>query len=447
MTTKKDDEISEKVHTETLKLRSVVYDKTTGLAAFPFLFDQLRSHLDRRRYLGVIHIEITNLDLVESLYGWQVFDRILAKVSGVLQASVGTILPSGALLGINGVAGDHFVAFIPELNKGREVNAQSLSKLALKVCAALDSVLETEEFEGLSPKLAFRAGYSLLSEDPFYRFERRVYAAVEEARTLSSRQEERRERSWGAELKRIIKDAAVSILFQPIVDLETREVYGFEALARGPKDTFFEMPRAMFALSTRVGVAVDLDRLCRDTALKSWGRAAGKGKVFLNVLPGSLADPAWVKGGVGELLEAASIRPEDLVIEVSERAADPEVESFAAVMEKLRAHGFSLALDDVGTGYATLATLEKVQPHYLKVDLSVVRGIHRNLIKQELLSSLVQIARRIGASVIAEGVESEEEAAVLRAAGARYGQGYLFAGPKAMATARLSGKKSRSIDP
>lgn len=414
---------------ESLKLRSVVYDRTTGLPTYPLLFDRLRDELENRRHLGVLHVEIANLELVESLYGWQVFDRILARLSEVLRDAVGQVLPERTLLGINSVAGDRFVAFVVETTEGREVDNDYLAVADEELRALLDAAFDVEDFVGLSPRIAFRTGHALLAEDPFYRFERQVYGAIDEARTLSTRREKRREQSWGTELKRIIRDSAVTMVFQPVVDLGTREVLGFEALARGPKDSFFEMPRAMFALSRRVGVSVDLDRLCRDTALRDWGRAARAGKVFVNVLPSSLDDPAWRNGGVGALLQAASIEPSDVVIEVSERAADSEIDRFAEVMEKIKNQGFGVALDDVGTGYATLPTLEKVRPHYLKVDVSMVRDIHRNLIKQELLSSLVQIARRIEASVIAEGVECEEEAKALVDAGARYGQGFLFAEP------------------
>ena len=414
---------------ESLKLRSVLYDRTTGLPTYPLLFDRLRGELENRRHLGVLHVEISNLELVESLYGWQVFDRILARVSEVLQEAVGKELPSLTLLGINGVAGDRFVAFIVETADGREADNDYLAEVDERLRATLDAAFDVEEFVGMSPRLSFRTGHALLAEDPFYRFERQVYRAVDEARTLSARREKRREESWGTELKRIIQDSAVTMVFQPVVDLGTREVLGFEALARGPKDSFFEMPRAMFALSRRVGVAVDLDRLCRDTALRDWGQAAQVGKVFVNVLPSSLDDPAWLNGGVGALLQSASIEPADVVIEVSERAADSEADRFAEVMERIKRQGFGVALDDVGTGYATLTTLEKVRPDYLKLDVSMVRDVHRNLIKQEVLSALVQIAHTIDASVIAEGVESEEEATALREAGARYGQGYLFAAP------------------
>jgi EAL domain-containing protein (putative c-di-GMP-specific phosphodiesterase class I) len=191
----------------------------------------------------------------------------------------------------------------------------------------------------------------------------------------------------------------------------------------------FEMPRTLFAMSSRVGSAMDLDRLCRKTALHASTHFAGKGKLFLNVLTGSIADPDWIMGGVARLLESMSLRPNDLVLEVSERGIDGEVARLGSALDALREQGFGLAVDDIGTGYGSLATLEQLRPDFLKVDLSLVHDIDQNLIKQELLSSLVHIGSRLGASVIAEGVESEEEASTLRVTGARYGQGFLFAQP------------------
>jgi EAL domain-containing protein (putative c-di-GMP-specific phosphodiesterase class I)/GGDEF domain-containing protein len=435
MTTKNLEESLERFRHEALKLRSVLHDRTTRLPAFPVLFDRLRAFLHDRRRVGVVHVEIANLDLVESLYGWQVFDRILARVSGILKDSIGDRLPTSTLLAINGIAGDRFVAFLPEAERGGEVTSEFLDRVGAGIGVALETAFDNRDFAGLTPKLSFRTGHAFLSEDPFYRFERRVYSALEEARTYSERAEQRRDRSWGADLKQIIRNSEVSTVFQPVVDLETGDLLGYEALSRGPKDSFFEMPRAMFALSSRVGVDVDLDRLCRNTALRELGRLSECGKVFVNVLPGSLDDPAWLSGEVTRCLEEASLSPADLVIEVSERGADLDSDRFADSLVRLKREGFALALDDVGTGYSTLATLEKVRPDYLKVDSQLVQGIHENLIKQEVLASIVQISRQVGASVIAKGVESKDDARALRAAGARYGQGFFYAEPSSPGSA------------
>jgi EAL domain-containing protein (putative c-di-GMP-specific phosphodiesterase class I)/GGDEF domain-containing protein len=423
--------LGESHRNEFLRLKTALHDRITGLPAYPLLFDSLRSALDRRHHLGVLHVDVANLDLVESLYGWQVLDHVLARIAEAVRRLPGAEIPVGALLAVNGVAGDRIVIFVLETAPGKEVESADLREMAAATRVRLEREFDDEQWAGLSPRLAFRVGYALLSEDPFYRFERRVHAAVEEARTLNERRRRREETVRGAELRRIIREAEIFSVFQPVVDLTTGETVGHEALARGPKDSGFEMPAAMFALSARLGVAADLDRLCRRRAVQGSGAMADRdrGKIFLNVLPGSLSDPEWFEDSFAGLLSASSLRPQDLVLEVTERGADPDLGLLARGIEALRDRGFGVALDDVGTGYASFATIERVRPDYLKVDVSLVRGVDENLIKQELLSSLVHIARRIGAMVVAEGIESEKEADVVRAAGAPLGQGYLFAWP------------------
>lgn len=418
-----------------LRLRSVVHDRVTGLPAYCAILEDVRGMLDHRRRIGLLHFDLANLDMVESLYGWQVFDRILDRAASVLTSCLGAELPRDALLAINAVAGDRFLVFVPHTLDGREVDGAWLARLSATVCRKLDAAFETDDFSGLGPRLQVREGHAFISEDPFYRFERRVHAAIEDARTSSARWDSRREMSWAAELKRIIKDAEVSAVFQPVVELSTLEVLGYEAFVRGPKDSLFEMPAAMFALSETVGVASDLDRLCRRTALAQAGEVARRGKVFLNVLAGGLEDPDWDHGEVADLLHRVSLSEADLVIEISERSADADPDRLASACVALKALGFGLAVDDVGTGYSSLATLERVQPDYLKVDLSVVRDVHLSLLKQELVASIVRIGERLGCELIAEGVEREEEATVLRQVGARYGQGFLYAGPSPSASA------------
>jgi len=423
------DDPLDSLRAEALKLRSALHDRTTGLPSYTLLVDDLRGLLEQRRRLGVLHLEIADPELVESLYGWQVLDRILARASSCLRGELGESLPSGTLLGINGTGGDRFVAFLPAAAGGDPVEPAYLERVAAEVRERLESSFDGDDFAGLSPPLRFRAGHALLSEDPFYRFERRVHSVVEQARRMEAQREERREASREAELRRIIEDAAIDTLFQPVVDLTSGAVLGFEALSRGPKDSVFELPSTLFALSSRFGLAPALDRLCRRRALTRLHGLEAASKLFLNFLPQTLVDPEWRAGEMTALLEGAALAPRDLVVEVSERGADADPEGFAAGCARARDEGFSLALDDVGTGYGTLRTLESVRPDFLKMDASLVRGVHENLIQQDLLSSLVQISRRMGAEVIAEGVESPDEVAVLLTLGARYGQGFHFARP------------------
>jgi len=414
--------------TDALRLRSVLQDRVTGLPAFPLLVDALRAQLDERRHLGVVHLELVGLEVVESLYGWQVFDRIVARAADVLRATVGRELPAGTLLGINAVAGERFGAFVPDDGHGGEVTASALAGYARAASRRLEHELASADLAGLVPPLEVRAGHALLSIDPFFRFERRVAAALERARSLPERRRRRRERSLGCELERILRDAEIRTLFQPVVDLRSRAVLGYEALSRGPERGPLEMPRALFAASERLGVTLDLDRTCRDAALRAstTPEMATSGTLFLNVVPQSFDSSAVDATHALDRLASLS-RP--IVLEFPERAADADPEGFLQAVTRARACGLGIAVDDVGTGWGSQALLERVRPDYVKVDLSLVHGIGRNLIKQEILRSVVRIANSMGASIVAEGIEARDEAEVLLATGAQYGQGYLFARP------------------
>jgi EAL domain-containing protein (putative c-di-GMP-specific phosphodiesterase class I) len=120
------------------------------------------------------------------------------------------------------------------------------------------------------------------------------------------------------------------------------------------------------------------------------------------------------------------------VIELSERAIADDVARVAASRDALRDAGFSLCLDDVGTGYESLLTLERVRPDFVKVDPLLVRGIDGSFIRQELFGSLVDASRRLGADLVAVGVETEEEAAVVLSLGARLAQGFAFGRPMSL---------------
>ena len=421
-----------------LKMRSVLYDRATGLPAFPLLFDRLRTWLDDRRSIGVLHLEIAELEMVESLYGWQVFDRIVAHAARALGDAVGAELPADSLVGLNGVAGDRFLIFVREAPGGAECDGSYLAAAAGEVAARLERAFDGEAFVGLSPGVCFRTGHALLQENPFYRFERCVYAAVDEARGAHARREKRRERSWGEELRGIIRSGSVRTVFQPVVDLRCGDILGHEALARGPRDSLFETPRAMFALSERVGVADELDRLCCESALAASTELAWRGKLFLNLRG---AGPRYDREHLAELksaLKRHGLQAGDLVLEVTERATGAEPEQYVERLHELKSEGFAVALDDVGTGRTRLKVIRRIEPDYLKVDLSLVRNLHQSLMQREVLATLVELAEAIESTVIAEGVETEAEATALTDSGVRYGQGHLLGMPAAARELQLS---------
>jgi EAL domain-containing protein (putative c-di-GMP-specific phosphodiesterase class I) len=425
---KKKEEMSH-MKREYLKMKSMLLDKNTDLLSFLMYFDDIRRFLGRRRQIGVIYVETGNLAIVESLYGWQVFEKIIKKVSIRLREMKRKIYPPTSILSVNGCYGDQFILFIPETLEGEEVTPEYLLDTSDKISADLSREFLAQDYLALAANLSFNIGCSLLQESPFYRLERLIFRSLEEARSMPLMKEERKNARLSSELKRIISDGNVSTVFQEIMDIQNMNVIGYEAFSRGPKGTLFEKPGVMFAISHRNGLSVNLDRLCRERALKNAKNLPKGSKLFLNLHPESMKDAEWLSGSMEETLWSSNIRREDLILELPEKSSGEDPMELEKEIRELHEKGFSIAFDNIGTGYSSFQSISEVRPDYLKMDITLVRDIDKSMIKQDILKSIVQIAKRIDASVIAEGVETEEEFQMVKKLGVSYAQGYYFSYP------------------
>lgn len=416
------------LRTDLLRLKATLYDPNTDLFALPAVLDSVRGLLDATRWLGLIHVEVDAFSRIETIYGWQVFDRLLRAVSAVLHEAKGDILPPETILAEAGIYGGRFVIVAP-LPGAARAPMDALDRASAGVAARLTERFGAPDFHSMAPPLSVHVGYAAFSDQPFLRLERVVYRAIEEARQLGRQGEPQRRSREHAEIRRIIREGDIEVVFQPVVDLRDWTVFGYEAFCRGPRNSAFEPPLAMFACSQDVGVARDLDLLCQRRILDCAAGRVASGKLFLNALPASLLDPGFRDGLLADLPEGLRLTREDIVLEIADRDAIGDYEAFGEEVGELRARGFGLAVDDVGAGSGSLQTIAEIRPDFIKVDGSLVRNVHSNLVKQEMLRSLAQVARSIEAAVVAEGIESAEEMAAVRECGIDYGQGYHFARP------------------
>lgn len=413
---------------EFLRLKAALYDPNTQISSLPAACDRVRALFDSSRWVGLIHVEVDSLSALETIYGWQVMDRFLKVISELLRGALGEILPADSILAQGGIYGGRFLIFSP-LNGTSVAPIEALERASAGLQERLAERFRSPDFESMSPEPAFRLGYSSFTNQPFFRMERLIYRAVEEARAIGLLADPRGKTRAYAELKRIIEDGDVDVLFQPVVDVRTSEVLGYEALSRGPRDTAFEKPMAMFTCSREAGIDLELDFMCHKAALARAMEVPAGRKLFLNALPASLMDPGFRDLLLEDLPADFPVAAEDIVIEIADRDAIEDFEQFGTQVGELRSRGIRLAVDDVGTGSGTLQTIAEIRPDYIKIDGSLIRDAERSLVKQEMLRSLLQVAHSIDAAVVAEGIESESELQIVKNCGIEYGQGYLFAPP------------------
>jgi EAL domain-containing protein (putative c-di-GMP-specific phosphodiesterase class I) len=259
--------------------------------------------------------------------------------------------------------------------------------------------------------------------------ESQIRSALEEARNdadLKARLELRQRRK---RLFELVIDGQVRSVYEPIVEVETRTVFGYEALARGPEGTELYTPNKLFAMASEQDLLFQLDCLCRRSALDGARDFPRGAKLFLNVRPTTIHDPNFRAEALDSTLEQCQLSPSDVVFEISEQESIENFAIFREVRDYYGKLGFQIALDDTGAGYASLEAVMELAPDFIKVDRAFVAGIHEDRARQEVLRALQSVAQQIGAKIIGEGLDKLEELETLKALGIPYGQGWLFGKP------------------
>ena len=231
-------------------------------------------------------------------------------------------------------------------------------------------------------------------------------------------------------LRELVRTEAVDILYEPIVDLRTAEVIGYEALGRGAYPELSRSPSVLLGLAEQCGMAIELSRLFRRLAVAASAQLPGTTKLFLNIHPQELGDTGLLES-FAPLRRMRKAHP--FVLEIPESAVT-DVNTMAALQTSLTALGVECAYDDFGAGQTRLLELTEVPPHYLKIDKTLIFGIDTAKPRQEMVSAILKVAETLGVRVIAEGIESLEAAEVCRQLGCHLGQGYLFHPPESLAS-------------
>lgn len=213
------------------------------------------------------------------------------------------------------------------------------------------------------------------------------------------------------------------VAWQPIVDLRTSRVVGYESLIRGPAATRFATPAALFAWAEAASQSPALEETCKrlayETAHDLWVDPTQR--VFLNIDGRWPELPArWDSGAAGEI---------PLAVEVSEARSVLNDEGLLAALERWRHHGHLIVMDDYGTGYAGMAEVLVVQPDWVKLDRALIAGVDHDVQKQAMVRAVRAWTDDLGIGLLAEGVETAEEVAAAAQLGCDYAQGYYLAEP------------------
>ena len=240
----------------------------------------------------------------------------------------------------------------------------------------------------------------------------------------------------------LIRQKQIETHFQPIVSVRRKMVIGVEALSRGVDVNGQTIaPRVLFDRARHENLTLELDFLCRETALRNFAplhRVNPDLILFLNAHVNLRDDEV---AAMLEMTERYGIDPRNISIEILESDCG-DAEQLRKLITVFRRHGFLVAIDDVGVGYSNFDRLIQIKPDILKADLSLVRDIDSEVYKQEIFKSLVFLSEKIGGWIITEGVETQAEAVTALELGGDIIQGYFFGRPRKAETETVNYNES-----
>lgn len=285
----------------------------------------------------------------------------------------------------------------------------------------------------------FQRFVDMIEKQGFYDLEKRDIMLLPllegESLSLSTLKRHKSMKEWinlynGKALLDVLENRRLKIMFHPIINPASNEIYGYEALTRGLDEQGEVIPPvALFQMAKDLDLLFYLDRLCRETIIQRASEAGITKKLFINFIPTSIYDPEKCLKSTDEAIMKHGLNPEQIVFEVVETERVNDFDHLNYILDYYKRKGYSTALDDIGSGYSSTSSLLALNPDYMKIDMALVRNIHNDPEKQLILQEYVNVARIKNIRVLAEGIEQVEELTYLNTLNIDLMQGYYFAKP------------------
>ena len=428
-------ELAERRSTEFRLAHLAATDLVTGLNNRHFFYDRLHEYVEQaqehetERHFALIFIDLDNFKVVNDSLGHSAGDTLLAEFGNRLKA----LFAAPAV--VCRVGGDEFAIILqsPATEATLEVAAQKIMHASAAPMFIEGNEITVTVSIGLAIFSDWRQSAEALvrnADTAMYSAKRagkNTYALFSPAMTEAAEQRFRIE----AGLRRALERQEFSLVFQPIVDLQSHVVIKAEALLRWRTDERVVQPLEFIGIAEETGLITHIgDFVIRQACktLAAWHEQGLDLSVAVNVSARQLVNPNFADSVIATL-QQYNLPPHALEIELTESMLVTAIDPARAALDTLEAYGIHLSIDDFGTGYSSLAYLSHLAVDGIKIDKSLIDQIPVNPENVAITKAILGMAHGLGAKVVAEGVETIEQANALRELGCAYAQGYLFSRP------------------
>lgn len=405
------------------RVRELFFDETTEVPTLAIVVDDLRKHIEGGEQLQVYCLELEPLFRLGEREQWDALDKLRREFVRGMRVLVGPVLGNDVIIATSHAGANDFYCFARIRG---QANGTNQGQIARDLERAARMVLKSIDVDPIiADEVTIFAGGTVTQPNPVFA-PRVLYNAVREAKDAAERRETRYYHAMRERVARAVRERAIDTVFQPVVDLRSGNVVGYEALSRGPAGSEIENPEVIFEIARDFDLVWELESLCIEN-IGPWLReVCSRGFLFFN-LESHFIQQLQQRGT--DVFDAFLECHHNVVIEVTERSAIRDYRTFRRTLHDLKAMGFKIAIDDCGSGYATLEAVAELQPDYLKVGHSLFHDVAHDPIRRRLVDLIARCAETIGAKTIAEAIETEDQLRVCKEVGIDQGQGFLFAHP------------------
>ncbi len=422
-------------------------DSMTGLPNRLNFTERLASRAIQRaadsKELAVIFADVNGFKIVNDTVGHAGGDKLIQELADRLR----DVLPKYAFLAR--VGGDEFNVLVTHRNA-----AEAADTIARQMIKALDEVFVVH---GASFHVTAAVGFAtsddddIAAEEVVRRADVAMYRSKEENSLVPIAYEPAFE-TGAAKKKRIegalrvgMESGELTVFYQPIVEAGSHDITGVEALLRWNSAEFGAIsPVTFIPIAEEAGLIIDIGKFVLEQACADMASWPGL-KVNVNVSPVQLRDPMFVETVIG-IVELADINPKRIEIELTEGIIVSHPELARQKLEQLKAAGFSISLDDFGTGFSSIGYLRQLPFDKMKIDRSFVSDVGTSDKANSLLQSLITLGDALDLTVVAEGVETEEQAKLIHLLGCELLQGFYFAKPMPIAELRAKFGEEKDVE-
>jgi EAL domain-containing protein (putative c-di-GMP-specific phosphodiesterase class I)/DNA-binding response OmpR family regulator len=404
---------------------NALIDRATGLPSVAILLDSLKELLIDQSEMGIVFVDIEQYESIEAEYGWAFFDEFLRKVADVL-ANEAQRRFRNAVTTIHRVGGSSFFVFFE--TRGHDLSAENaLEASSNELRESLVNALRLRFPTMQSGQIGFFVGTARIDYRPQIRLERQLYHGMQIASDAVRDAEQQRKKQLTRELRDIIRRKRVTTMFQPIVHAKDNRIFGYEILTRGPANSSFRNSDMLFSFARESKLAWALEAIALEGALRRLREVDLLDRKFLLNLEAEMFGESEFR--IHEMVSYFSEHRGHFVFELTERAAIEDYAVFRRLLDEFREKGIEVAIDDAGSGYASLEAIAALAPDYLKITKGLISALPKEPIKQDLVKMLVELAGKTGAKTLAEGIETVEEYEACKELGIDLMQGYYIAHP------------------